>query len=376
MKYYSNLTILLALVLGFLSCSSLVKKEASSQSANNHYAEGFKIDTSDSTYTKVTVYDPWNNYAVHSIYYLTRQEGITTPIDGLKVQIPVQSVMVNSATYLSFIELLEESDKITGVCSTKYIYSPLILNGVENGSIQDLGESFNLDTERLLMLNPDIILTAAYSGDQKEAEKFRNLKQRPVFNLEWQERSLLGRAEWVKFIAAFFDKQALGDSIFQAIETNYLSAKNIVDTVESYPTVFSGQDFRGSWSLPGEKSYAAQLFRDAKMDYSLVGAEESQGSVSSSIEEVLLRFHDSSIWVNVQAHSLDELLEANDKYRLFKAYLDGRIYNNRKRTNSHGGNDYWESGVARPDLLLKDMIKIAHPEVLPDYELTFMEKLN
>jgi iron complex transport system substrate-binding protein len=34
------------------------------------------------------------------------------------------------------------------------------------------------------------------------------------------------------------------------------------------------------------------------------------------------------------------------------------IYNNTLRTNSEGGNDFWESGAVRPDLVLEDLVKI------------------
>ena len=371
-----NTLLFFALLVVLTSCGQKSKPANEQLNTSNSYAQGFEIDQSHQDYTKIIVFDPWNDYAVHSIYYLTPKEEVETPTDGLKIKVPVQSLMVNSATYLSFIDLLGESDKIKGVCSTKYIYSPFVLEGVREGRILDLGESFNLDTERLLLLNPDIILTSAYSGDQKEAEKFRKLSQRPVFNLEWQEQTLLGRAEWVKFIAAFFDKLELGNQIFEEIEQNYLAAREIAKGIKTpRPTVLSGQDFRGTWSLPGGKSYAAELFRDAKMSY-YYEEEESQGSIPSTIEEALVYFHDADIWVKVQASSLAELAETNDKYRHFKAFKEGRVYNSSKRSNRTGGNDYWETGVARPDLLLKDMIKIAHPEALPNYELTFMEKLH
>jgi iron complex transport system substrate-binding protein len=33
-------------------------------------------------------------------------------------------------------------------------------------------------------------------------------------------------------------------------------------------------------------------------------------------------------------------------------------------------------GYLRPDLILKDLVKIAHPELLPDYELFFHKRLD
>ena len=368
--YILSLSVVLA------SCSQ--QSVSSKNKANKHlkYAQLFTVDQTNQDYTKITVLDPWNNQTIHSTYYLVRKENTETPQDGMKIRIPIQSVMVNSATHLGFISLLNEIDKVKGICNSKYVYNSEILQQVKAGKIRDLGDSFNLNTEQLLMLNPEIIFTTAYNGDKSESEKLTKLNQKPVFNLEWQEASLLGRAEWIKFIALFFDKKEKADSIFNEIENNYLKAKDIVEHTTEKPTVLSGQDFRGTWSLPAGNSYAAQLFRDAKLDYFYQNEKSFQGSIPLSIEEALVYFHKADFWVNVQAKSLDELAQENEKYKLFDAFKNKRIYNNNKRSNHLGGNDYWETGVARPDLLLKDLIKIAHPTLLPDYELYFMQKLD
>jgi hypothetical protein len=39
-------------------------------------------------------------------------------------------------------------------------------------------------------------------------------------------------------------------------------------------------------------------------------------------------------------------------------------------------NDFFESGVVRADIVLKDYIRIFHPELLPDYQLTYMKELK
>ena len=94
------------------------------------------------------------------------------------------------------------------------------------------------------------------------------------------------------------------------------------------------------------------------------------------MEEVLIKFHNADIWIGTDMHSTRELDAANPKYKLFKAFRNHRVYNANKRSNAAGGNDYWESGVVRPDLLLSDMLKIVHPELMPQYQLTYMEQLK
>ncbi|WP_321332625.1 ABC transporter substrate-binding protein [uncultured Bacteroides sp.] len=327
-------------------------------------------------YTTVTVFNPWKEGKVYDKYYLVKNETINVPADGHKIKIPLQSLMTNSATHLGFLQLLGELDKVTGVCSTGYIYNPTILKGVKEGKIKDLGDAFNLDIENLLLLHPQAIMTSAYNAEDENSKRMKQTGITVIYNIEWQEKTLLGRAEWIKFIGAFFDKEALANRIFADVEKRYTNIKKLAASVANAPTVLSGQDYRGSWSMPTGLSYNAQLFRDAGGSYFYANDTTASGSKNSNIEEALINFGHADIWIGSEASSLEELGQIDAKYKLFKAYKEGQVYNLNKRKNVRGGNDYWESGVARPDLLLSDMIKILHPELLPGYELTYMEKLK
>ena len=339
------------------------------------YAQGFGI-THSSGYTTITVYNPWKPGEIYDTYYLVKNEGQAVPTDGLKVVIPLKSIMTNSATHLGFLELLGELDKVTGVCNSNYIYNPTILQGVKDGTIKDLGDAFNLDIENLLLLHPQAVMTSAYNAEDENGRRMKQTGLPILYNIEWQEKSILGRAEWIKFIGAFFDKEKLADSIFSQIAEQYNEIKKKAEKLSYSPSILSGQDYRGTWSMPSGRSYNAQLFRDAGANYYYANDTTVSGSISSSIEEALIHFNQADIWVGVQANTLEDLGKMDPKYKLFKSYKNGNVYHINKRTNITGGNDYWESGVARPDLLLNDMIKIVHPNLLPEYELTYMDKLK
>lgn len=373
-----NRILYFCLLLVLIACGSKqVKKDAAPTGdtpAILSQAKGFGIARTDH-YTTITVYNPWKEGEVYDKYYLVRDEKTEVPADGHKIKVPLKSLMTNSATHLGFLELLGELDKVTGVCSSNYIYNPTILEGVKEGRIKDLGDAFNLDIENLLMLHPQAVMTTAYNADDENSRRMRQTGLNLIYNIEWQEPTLLGRAEWIKFIGAFFDKEAMADSIYNAVEQRYKDVKMKAMQLSSSPSIFSGQDFRGTWSLPGGKSYTAQLFRDAGATY-LYAQDSTNTSIGSNIEEVLMNFNQTDIWIGVQAASLKELGQTDSKYKLFKAYKDGNVYNINKRTNAAGGNDYWESAIARPDLLLSDMIKICHPDLFPDYELTYYEQLK
>ncbi|NMA75398.1 MAG: ABC transporter substrate-binding protein [Bacteroidales bacterium] len=365
--------------LSFTSCrqtSGRNKQETLTGSSSLSHAKGFDIDYSDKGYTQITVFNPWSPGAIYETYYLVKDSTTLTPKDGQTITIPIKELMVNSVTYLSFLDLLGLNNQIVGVSSTNYIYSPDIHDRIQRNEIVDLGDDYNLDIERLLLLHPNAVMTSAYNAEDENTKRLRQSGLHIIYNIEWQEETLLGRAEWIKFIAAFFDKDSLANELFMDIETKYLEAKEIVSQADiEKPSALVGQDYRGSWSMPGGKSFNAQLLSDAGIRYHYAD-NQSRGSLTTTIEEALVYFNNADLWINVQASTLDEMAALDQRYKLFNAYKSGEIYNINKRKNKRGGNDYWELGVARPDLLLKDLIKIAHPALLPDYELTFMEKLQ
>ncbi len=361
----------------FFSCMSNTRKgtmTVQGEPVKLEYAQGFTINKTPE-YTTVTVLNPWKKGMIYDRYYLVKDANEDVPEDGKKVLVPVGSIVANSTTQLEFLQLLNVIDKVGGVCNAQYVYNPSVLEGVRKGKIKDLGDAFNLDIESLLLLRPQAVMTSAYNAEDENSKRMQQTGLTIIYNIEWQEKTLLGRAEWIKFIGAFFGKETEADSIFTVISQNYNQLKAKVKETSSMPTVMSGQDFRGTWSMPAGQSFNAQLFRDAGTNY-FYSNDSTSGSIASNIENALINFRDADIWVGTQAHTLEELGRTDEKYKLFKAYKEGNVYNYNKRMNATGGNDYWESAVARPDLLLSDMIKIFHPELLPEYELFYVQKLK
>ena len=64
--------------------------------------------------------------------------------------------------------------------------------------------------------------------------------------------------------------------------------------------------------------------------------------------------------------TLDELKAACPKFIDTRCFRGGQVYNNNARTNAAGGNDYYESAVVNPDLVLRDLVKIFHPELVEE----------
>lgn len=337
------------------------------------YAEGFKINCFTG-YKEVIVYNPWVKGSVYARYYLVKDAGINTPNDGTKIKIPIQTLVSTSVTHFEFLSLLDEIQTITGVCSPKIIYNTEINRRFNVGKITDLGDAFSINVEKTLQLNPGAVMMSGYNQNDPYAKRVSQAGIPVIFNNEWMETSLLARAEWIKFVAAFYDKEKLADSIFTLVDKRYNDLKVKAAGVKTKPTIMSGSDFRGTWYMPAGRNFMSKLFADAGADY-FYANDTTVGSLPLSVESVLKNFSQTDIWLNCNYNSVSELVRADSKNALFRPVKLNQVYNFNKRKLLSSANDFWESAVARPDILLSDVIYMLHPEILPEYELVYAQKL-
>lgn len=374
-----RITLLLVLLL-FLGCKQKNSRQADNIQSNTtntdiKYAKGFQI-THFEDYTRVTIHNPWGKDSKpYAVYYLFKNDSTNLPDNGFKLKIPIKSVVVNTFSYFELLQQFDELDKVIGVTDAPRIYNPTILQKIKENQIQDLGDPFNPNVEKTLMLKPDAIIKSAYAQQDTYNERLLNAGLPIIYTLEWMENSPLARAEWIKLIAAFFDKESLADSIFSEIESRYHAQTDIVKSTKDKPTVLAGDNFQDTWYVPGGKSFNAILFSDAGLDYFYKDNPES-GSIGLDIESVLTQFGNADFWFGCEADSYDELARKDKKYLLLKSVKNRQVFNNRQRTTPSDGNDYFESAIANPDLLLADLIKAIHPELSPNAEFTYIKPLE
>lgn len=371
------LLFLLAACTGREKAKSLVSDEAKPDSSMQvRYATGFQVDYFPA-YKRITLADPWKKGAVLVRYYLLEKEGVETPADGIRIAIPLRSLVSGSCTQYTFLEELGVLSAVTGICDAKTIFNASLRQAVKAGKVTDLGDPFQLDVERCLVLQPQVMLMNSFNQQDEHLSRIRESGIPVLYDNEWMEPNLLARAEWIRFIACFFNKEALADSLFEAVSIHYTQLKTLAAKAKSHkPSVLSGDDFRGTWYLPGGRSYTAQLFADAFGDYRYAG-DTASGSRPFTFEQVLKDFHQADVWVGVtNGKSLMELQKLDERYPLFQAFRRGEVYAYTNRVTPQGGNDFWESAVARPDELLSDFIRVFHPDVLPTAPLHYLKKLR
>ena len=343
-------------------------------SAQIRYATGFAIDYF-SHYKRITVFNPWKKGAVQAYYYVVDKANTSTPDQSKTIVAPLQTIAATSATHYAFITAIDKQFTISGIASPQLVYNPVLLQQYHNGKIVDLGDAFSLNVEKVLSLKPQALMMSSYNQADPAAERIAQAGIPVVFNNEWMETSPLGRAEWIKFVAAFYNKEQMADSIFNNLEKGYLSIKRMASKVTHKTSVMIGCNFKGTWYMPSGRGYLAQILADAQVNYYFAN-DTTTGSIPVNFEQVLLHFATADVWLNCDATDIQSLLACDTRYGLFKACKDKKVYTLRQRMTPAGGNDFWENGVLHPDLILSDYIKVLHPELLPDYQLTYVKKLE
>jgi iron complex transport system substrate-binding protein len=271
---------------------------------------------------------------------------------------------------------LNETDKLIGFPTTDYISSEKMRKRIDAGKVKELGIDKGMNIEELFLLKPSMVMGYAMSSDLGQLKKIKELGLPVVINAEYLEKHPLGRAEWIKFMALFFNKEKEADSVFRFIEKEYLNAQSVAKKSPTRPTVMSGVVYGDVWFMPGGKNYAATLLNDAGCNY-LWSDTESNGFLEVSFESVFNKAKDADLWIGVGSFkSLKEIQAAEKRYALFKAFQNKNVFTYNTRIGAKGGSEYLELGYLRPDIILKDLVKIAHPELLPDYETYFYTKLE
>ena len=339
------------------------------------YAKGFDVFYGEN-YKTVVVYNPWNEGEIQQTYFLVSSDTIATPTQGLKIVVPVENIAISSSTHVEFLNLLGELSTVKGVCTPHLIYNSDIRSRYANGNIVSLGDAHNVNLEQLLHLKPDVYFVASYNQQDEQAKRLQQSGVNLAFNNEWTEQSLLARAEWIKFVAAFYDKEQLADSLFSQIERDYLEVSAIAQSVDVRPTVMAGGNFKGTWYMPSGTSYMGRLFADAGADYFYKNEASTSASLALNFETVLNNFHNADVWLNAPTATLNALIQMDERHNLFRSAREGRVYGFYGRTLPDGANDFWESAVARPDLVLKDLIWALHPNLLPEYTPSYIIQLN
>jgi iron complex transport system substrate-binding protein len=372
-----NLSPLLIIVFIFYGCISDKKESETTHYSSTSYASGFKVSDIANAKLVEAIY-PYQG-ATSGYKYLLVPKGQEAPdheADTKVIYVPIQSIVCTSTTHIPLLDYLNASDKLVGFPTTDYISSEKMRKFIDVGKVQELGTDKGMNIEKLAVLKPDLVMGYTMTADYGQFRKIEELGIPVVINAEYLEEHPLGRAEWIKFMALFLGKEKVANEVFQMIEKNYLNTRALTAQVDRKPTVVSGVVYSDAWFLPGGQNYAAKLFNDAGCEY-LWSSDSSKGFLQLSFESVYEKAHNADLWIGVASFTtLEELKNADKRYTKFNPYKTKQVYTFNARKGAKGGSEFLELGYLRPDIILNDLVKIAHPKLLPEYELYFHKQLQ
>jgi len=352
--------------------------DSAATTSSIRFAKGFRIGY----YDHYKVLSMVNHIAGQSdtLHYLLLPEGVTPPADraGMPViRIPVKDLVVLSSSHVGLAAFAGVADRIIGLGSLQYISSPEVRRRIKAGAVKEVGLDNAINNELIVALHPSAVLTM--SNPDITSGKNRTLADAgiPIMPIaEWLETTPLGRAEWVKLIAALTDREEIVNKKFDSVANEYQRLAALGAGAASHPSVIIGMPYKGSWYMPAGDSYMVRLLNDAGADYHWKDSKGT-GSLSLNFEMVAPVALTAGYWLNLGTVDSKAEVAANDsRFTQFAPFRSGALYNNTRRTNDIRSNDYWESGIANPQLILADLIRIVHPGLLPKDSLYYYKQLK
>jgi iron complex transport system substrate-binding protein len=378
MKTFCNALFLVILSFSLVECKHESKPNVIISAKNEvRYAKGFSIQNYDG-YSVVKVKNPWPKATKTYTYILKEKNGIVP--DSLKqnliIPVPIKTIVVTSTTHIPSLELLDEVNTLIGFPHCDYISSEKVRARIDAGNIKELGNNKDLNTEVLLDLQPNVIIGYGIDNKNPTLDNLQKSGLKVMLNGDWNEENALGKAEWIKFFGALYGKQKQATALFTKIEKDFLKTIRIAKMAKTTPSILAGDMFEDRWYLPRGTSWGSLLLKQANGNY-LWQETSGTGSLSLSFETVFEKAKSADVWITSgQFSSLMEMTNANPHYAEFNAFKNKNVYSFSGKKGKTGGILYYELAPNRPDLVLKDLVKILHPELLIGYKPFFFEKLK
>ncbi|HWB91664.1 MAG TPA: ABC transporter substrate-binding protein [Puia sp.] len=342
------------------------------------YAHGFRIDYYEQ-YREISIANRMAGQT-DTLHYLLVDSGVPPPADrpGIPVIVtPVKQMAVQSSVHVALAGFAGVADRIVGLGSFQYINSPVVREGIRTGRVRQIGIDSKINTELLISMHPGVLI--AMTNPNAAFGQYQPLMDAgiPVMpDAEWMETTPLGRAEWVKLIGALVDKEDSVNKKFDSVEQVYLKLADIGRAAKEKPTVIVNMPFKGVWYLPAGDNFMTQFLRDAGASYPWADTRGSN-SLSLNFEAVSPVALKADFWLNQgYVDSKSDLLASDSRFSGFHSFQTGALWNYNKRVNDIGSNDFWESGIVNPHLILADMIRILHPGLLPADTLYYYKQLK
>lgn len=379
MKTKNIIPLLFALLIGtFTSCNPAKTKNATGKHnvmrTQLRYARGFTVQYFND-YTEVKVRNPWDTTKILQTYILIDRdtEKPANLPEGVVIKTPIQTVAVCTAVHAGILKQLGKVENIVAVCEPEFIDLPEVKDGLATGSVINLGLATAIDLEQLIAASPEALIVSPF--ENSSYGRFEKTGVPVVIDASYMEESPLARAEWIKFEALFTGEEQLAEDTFTKIETKYNKLAEMARQAKNRPTVFTEKKYGQVWYVPGGRSYMGRFLEDAGANYLWADLKNS-GSTPLSFEEVYAKAEKAQYWLIKYNDSKGELTypllqKDYELYKQFDAFRNKNVF----ACNS-AKTPFYEEGPMEPDVILADLVKIFHPELLPNYKPKYYFKIQ
>lgn len=374
MKVFKLFVISLLSIIVIASCNSTGNAIVDGSHIAFKYATDLTVNVLDSCIV-ANVRNPWDTARLLQTYVLVPADS-ALPANlpsGTLVRTPLRNALVCTSVHAGLLATLGVADRIGCVCDAEYIRQPAVRQRIDDGLIVDAGNAMSPDIESIVELGPDAILLSPFenSGGYGLLGKLNV----PVIECaDYMEVSPLACAEWMRFYGLLFGRLATADSLFSVVERNYCQLRDSAMPASERPMLLAELKSGSAWYVPTGNSTTGRFYVDAGADYPFAHIERT-GAVPLSSETVLETAHNADVWLFKYNQSADytylQLAGESDLYPHFKAFRNKSVY---------GCNTsyvpYYDEVPFRPDWLLRDLVKILHPDLLPNHTLRYYSPLK
>lgn len=345
------------------------------------YSQGFEILGAEGRESiLIRSLQPWQGAAkgVHKDFLILKDgESASEDFDGTVINGEAERVICMSSGHIAMLSLLGETDKVVGGSNLAYVSSPEIQS--RRAELKEVGFEGAIDYESMLAARPDLVILYGVNSANPMESKLKELGIPYIYIGDYLEENALGKAEWLVAIGECIGKRKDAIDHFAPIRDNYLKMKNFADSLtrnRQKPNVMLNMPYGDSWFMPPSDSYMVNLIKDAGGNY-LYDKNKSNSSKSISMEEARMLLSKADVWINLgpNINNIEQLKQSVPQLADMKIFNSGKVYNNTLRSTISGGNDFYESGVVNPDLILGDLVKILYPETI-DSNFTYYMQLR
>lgn len=331
------------------------------------YASGFSVKSAKGSDNRlITISCPWQGAYSVTMSLLVLADGDEAPADfeGEVLEGAAKRIVCTSSTHVAMLDAIGAADRIVGVSGIDFISNKNVQK--RRDEIADIGYEGAYDYESLVAADPDLVLLYGITSASSLEGKLRELGIPYMYVGEYVEEQPLGKAEWVVALAVATGLYDKGREVFDAIPPRYEAIKNRVRENADKPVVMLNTPYGDQWFLPSTTSYMVRLVTDAGGNYAY---KANTGNTSMPVDmEVAYALTDGAdCWINTGVYAtLSGIGAAFPKLAETKPFVNKRVYNNNRLVTAAGGNDFYESSVMHPDWVLRDLLKIFYPDLVPE----------